>query len=70
MWDMLDTRVGLLMTSNIGGVVANNFVAKAEPVLHLLVSAGQVAVAVVTVWYIVKKIRNLPKKNKTPNGKS
>lgn len=62
MWEMLDARIGLLATGNIAGAVANNLVANVDAVLHLLVAAGQVGVAIVTIWYIVKKIRNLPKK--------
>lgn len=62
MWEVLDTRIGLLMTGNIGGAIANNLVSNVDAALHLLVAAGQVGVAIVTIWYIVKKIKNLPKK--------
>lgn len=63
MWsNVLDTRVGLLMTTNIGGAVANNLVANVDSVMHLFVSAGQVGVAIVTILYIIKKIRNMPNK--------
>lgn len=64
MWELMDARVGLLMTTNLGGAVANNMVSKADSVLHLLVSAGQVGVAIVTIVYIVKKIKDLPRKKK------
>jgi hypothetical protein len=40
------------------------FLGDLEPVLRALVSVGQVAVAVATVWYILAKIRVLNKKKK------
>lgn len=65
MWDqLLDIKVGALMTANLGAAVTNNLVANADSYLHLLVSAGQIGVAIVTIIYIIKKIRSLPKKIK------
>jgi hypothetical protein len=40
------------------------FLGDLEPLLRGLVSIGQVAVAIVTVWYIITKIRVLNKKKK------
>lgn len=64
MWGLMDVRVAALATGNVGGAVANNLVANVDPIMHLLVAAGQVAVAIVTVIYIIKKIKSLPKKDK------
>jgi hypothetical protein len=52
-------NVGLLAVANltVGGV--KEFFSGVEPFLHVLISFGQFAVAVVTVLYIVKKIRNM-----------
>jgi hypothetical protein len=57
-------NVGMLASANVGAGAVNNFVSGVEPVIHLLVGLGQIAVAVVTVWYIWKKIKCFKKKEK------
>lgn len=55
-------NVYLLATTNVGGVVAKGFFDNAEPILHFCIGLGQFGVAVVTIWYIVKKIRSKKEK--------
>lgn len=57
-------NVGLLAVANltVGGV--KEFFSGMEPFLHVLISLGQLAVAVVTVWYIWRKIRKLKQDDK------
>lgn len=63
--DSSDT-VGIFAASNIGLAGLNSWLANLEPILHSLVSLGQVAVAAATVIYILKKVRAVttPKKRK------
>lgn len=57
--------VGLLAASNIGTAVANaSWIESVQPYLSFAIGLGQVAVAVLTVWYIWKKIKNMPSKKK------
>lgn len=50
-------NVGMLASANVAGSAVQNFLQGAEPILHFLIGVGQFGVAVVTIWYIVKKIR-------------
>jgi hypothetical protein len=50
-------NVGLFASANVGAGALNSFLSGMEPVIHLLVGLGQIAVAFVTVWYIWKKIK-------------
>jgi hypothetical protein len=62
--------VALLAISNLGTAVAAqvaqvtefSWIKFLEPYLHFLIGIGQVAVAIVTVVYIWKKIKNFPSK--------
>ena len=53
---MENVKVGALVGAN-GGVAMLDKLANAEPLLHFLLSIGQIAVASVTVVYIVSKTR-------------
>lgn len=50
-------NIGMLASANVAGSAMQNFLTNAEPVLHFLIGIGQLGVALVTIWYIVKKIR-------------
>lgn len=57
--------VGLLAASNIGTAVVNaSWIESVQPYLSFAIGLGQVAVAALTVWYIWKKIKNMPAKKK------
>lgn len=47
--------VGLLAAGNLSLSAIDSVLARAEPLMHLLVALGQTSVAVATVWYIVRK---------------
>jgi len=51
--------VGFLAAGNLMLSGAENFLSKAEPALHFLLSCGQIAVAVVTVIYILRKVQTV-----------
>lgn len=53
---MENVKVGALVGAN-GGVAMLEKLANTEPLLHFLLSVGQIAVAAVTVVYIVSKTR-------------
>lgn len=61
-----DHGVGLLAAGNLVLNPIESFLSSIAPILHFLLVAGQVAVAVLTAVYIFKKIRALdrPKKKK------
>jgi len=50
------------ITANLSLGAIGNWASRIESVLNVLVPLGQLAVAIVTVIYIVKKIRNARKK--------
>jgi hypothetical protein len=58
-------NVGVLASANVGAGALNSFLTGMEPVIHLFVGLGQIAVAVVTVWYIWKKIKLIKAKKDT-----
>lgn len=58
---MHDHPILLLGAANIGMEAAHKFIDAWMPVFTALVSIGQVAVAVVTVIYIIRKIHLLKK---------
>jgi hypothetical protein len=62
-------NVGMLASANVGAGALNNFLNGMEPVIHLFVGLGQIAVAVVTVWYVWKKIKCI-KAKKEKNDES
>jgi hypothetical protein len=64
MFDVIDLKVGVLATMNVAGVGVQNFLSNAEPVMHFLVAAGQIGVAVVTIIFVIAKLRRLRKKDK------
>jgi len=51
-------NVGVLAMTNVASGVAKGFFENAEPILHFCIGLGQFGVAVVTIWYIVKKVRS------------
>jgi len=58
--------VGLLAVSNVGAAMAAqatkiHWLDDLAPYLESLIKLGQIAVAVVTVWYIWRKLQNLPR---------
>ena len=53
---MENVKVGALVGAN-GGAYMLELLARAEPLLHFLLSLGQLSVAVVTVVYIASKTR-------------
>ena len=57
-------NVSVLASANGVGALMNKIFAGIEPMVHFLVSVGQIGVATVTVIYIVKKIRSMKKKEK------
>lgn len=61
---MRNYNVELLAVGNVGSWTALSWV-KVEPMLNALLTAAQLAVAVVTVVYIVRKIRAMKMAPKT-----
>ena len=57
--------VSLLASANAGAAGAGSFLQQAEPIMHFLVALGQVLVAGVTVWFIIRKIRRMPTGDKS-----
>lgn len=62
--------VGLLASMNLtlDGVV--NLFGSLEPVLHSLLSVGQIAVATATTYYIIRRTRQLMRKDDSGKDKS
>ena len=58
-----DNHVGLLAAANLGIGAVSKWLSILTPVVGVLVSLGQVAVAVVTVIYITKKTKKLSQKD-------
>lgn len=61
-------KENLTVAAAVGSNIAAAIFAKAlpwvdnvEPILHLLIGAGQIAVAFFTAWYLWVKIRNIKK---------
>ncbi len=63
---MEDHHILLLAAGNIGLEAVHKWTVALAPVFTALVSLGQVAVAVVTVIYIIQKIRTFKKNNNSP----
>lgn len=58
-----DNKIGVALAGNLSLAGLSNWVANLGPMLHILLTAGQIGVAGVTIWYIVKKARQVGKKN-------
>jgi hypothetical protein len=56
-------NVGFLASANVAGSAVQNFFQGMEPLLHFLIGLGQLGVAVVTIWYIWRKIKASKQKN-------
>lgn len=52
-----DHGVGLLAAANLSLAGLQTFLSSLQPILHTMLSVGQVAVAAVTVYYIWRKAR-------------
>jgi uncharacterized membrane protein YczE len=50
-------NVGMLASANVGASAVQSFLSGMEPALHFLIGLGQLGVAIVTILYIVKKLR-------------
>lgn len=66
---MQDHPVHFLVAANIGMEAVHKFIESWTPIFTALVTIGQVAVATVTVIYVIRKIRLLKKASneKNPN---
>lgn len=58
----MNTKVGIAAFIGSVSPATNLFLGDAEPIFRVLALVGQIAVAGVTVWYIITKIRVLNKK--------
>jgi len=67
---MNDHAFLMLAAGNLGLEAIHKWVEALLPVATLLVSLGQAAVAIVTVIYIVRKIKSTPKNEKSPPSDS
>ena len=67
--ETVESRIALLASANLSLSGVAKILQSLEPVLNVLVTVGQIAVAVVTVIYIVQKTillrRDAPKRRKT-----
>jgi hypothetical protein len=61
---MRDGTVTILGSVNLFGAALVDFCQNLEPAIHVLIGIAQLAVASVTVWYIVRRTRQLSKENK------
>jgi len=63
-----DSGMGVILAFNIAVSALSDIVAKIEPFLHTVLTAGQIAVALVSVYYIWRKARavRLPGEKKKP----
>ena len=52
-----DDTVGFLAAANVGVAGVGKFIAESQSIAHLLLSVGQIAVAIATVYYIWRKAR-------------
>lgn len=57
-------QVSLAATLGLGSPGINLALDIVNPVLQSLLTAGQVGVAAVTIWFIYRKITNLPTKRR------
>lgn len=58
-----DNKIIAAVAGNLSLAGVGNFIANLGPILHLILTLGQVGVAVATIVYIVKKIRQIGKTN-------
>jgi hypothetical protein len=58
-----------LASANLGAASVSTFLANVEPVMHALISLAQLAIATVTVWYIVRRTRQLSRAAKVETRK-
>lgn len=57
----VEARIALLASANLSLNGVADVAQKWEPIMHTLVTIGQFAVAIATVFYIIKKTRVLGK---------
>jgi energy-converting hydrogenase Eha subunit H len=66
-----ENKIGAALAGNLSLASVSNWFANLGPFLHLLLTAGQIGVAGVTIWYIIKKARQVGKnKNDKDNPPS
>lgn len=66
---MGENNIGMLAVGNSMFAVLQNYIARLEPTMHLLLTACQITVAVVTVLYVIKKMKALPKRRRKRKAK-
>ena len=52
-------KVGFASVLGLGAPISNVFIENAEPIMRLLLSAGQIGVAVISILFIYRKWRGL-----------
>lgn len=62
MIDMDSVKVSLAAATGVSVPVLDRLALSAEPIARMLLLAGQIGVAVVTILYIYRKWRNLKRK--------
>lgn len=48
-----------LVTANLGISGIADFALKSEPIIHMLIGLSQILVAVVTAWYVIRRVKQL-----------